>query len=109
MKRVVSMPLDGGGTVDLEITDDTPAAVMRGGSPQIVIERAVGTFESAVAKVKPVAAAVVEQFRDVAAGATSVKVKFGLKFNAAAGVIIASGGAEANFEVEVRWSQGGST
>jgi Trypsin-co-occurring domain 1 len=50
----------------------------------------------------------VEQFADAVHGPTSVKVKFGLKFNAEAGAIIASVGSEANFEIEVRWGRDGS-
>jgi hypothetical protein len=105
VKRVISIPLEAGGTADLEIEDNVTSPVMRGGVQQTVIERAVGSFEAAVAKVKPVAAAVVGQFVDVVHGTTEVKVKFGLKFNAEAGVVIASAGSEANFEIEVSWTQ----
>lgn len=108
MKRIISMPLAAGGTVEIEIEDNPAPSVMRGGIPQPVIEKAVGSFEAAVARIKPVAVAVVEQFADAVHGTTSVRVKFGLKFNAEAGAIIASIGSEANFEIEVKWGHGGS-
>jgi len=73
-----------------------------------VVEKAVSSFEAALTRIRPVAAAVVEQFADAVRGTTSVKVKFGLKFNAEAGAIIASLGSEANFEIEVRWAQPGN-
>jgi hypothetical protein len=99
------MPLEAGGSVELEIDDDSGAAVMRGGLPRPLIETTVVNFETAVAKVKPVALAVVRQFTDAIHGTSSVKVKFGLKFTADAGAIIASVGSEANFEIEVTWSR----
>jgi hypothetical protein len=101
------MRLEAGGTVELEIDDNGPSQVMRGGGPLPMIEKTVGSFEEAVARVKPVAIAIVEQFVDALHGANSVKVKFGLKFNAEAGAIIASVGSEANFEIEVRWGRDG--
>ena len=104
MKRIISMPLQAGGTVELEIEDSATGPVMRGGAPPPVIDKAAGSFEAALARVKPVAVAVVEQFADAVRGTTSVTVKFGLKFNAEAGVIIGSVGSEANFEVEVKWA-----
>jgi Trypsin-co-occurring domain 1 len=108
MKRIISMPLEAGGTVELEIEDGESSPVMRG-SPQQVIEKTVGSFEAALTKVKPVAVAIVEQFAGAIRGTTSVKVKFGLKFNAEAGAIIASLGSEANFEIELRWAPVGSS
>ena len=108
MKRIVSMPLKTGGTVELEVEDNTASPVMRGGVAQPVIEKALGSFEDAVAKVKPVAIAVVQQFAGAIEGTTSVKVKFGLKFSAEAGAIIASVGSEANFEIEMNWGRDAS-
>jgi hypothetical protein len=97
------MPLEAGGTVELEIQDAAASSVMRGGLPETVIEKSVGTFEAAIAKAKPVALAVIEQFADAVHGTTSVRVKFGLKFNTEAGAIIASIGSEANFAIEIVW------
>lgn len=108
MKRILQMPLEAGGTVELEIDDNSSSSVMRGSGPLPIIEKTAGSFEAAVARVKPVAIAIVEQFVEALHGTSSVKVKFGLKFNAEAGAIIASVGSEANFEIEVRWGRDGS-
>lgn len=107
MKHIISMPLETGGTIELEVDDTSVAPVTRGGVPQALIERAAGSFEAAVARVKPVAVAVVKQFAEAVHGTTSVKVTFGLKFNAEAGAIIASVGSEANFKIEVNWAHSG--
>jgi hypothetical protein len=104
MKRIISMPLAAGGTVGLEIEDGQASPVMRG-TPQQIVEKTTESFEAALARVKPVAAAIVEQFASAIHGTSSVKVKFGLKFNAEAGAIIASLGSEANFEIEVTWAR----
>ena len=60
-----------------------------------------------MAKIKPVAEAVIKQFVDVVSGTNTVKVKFGLKFTAEAGAIIAAVSSEANFEIEVKWAPEG--
>jgi hypothetical protein len=109
VKRIISMPLETGGTVELEIEGDAVSPVMRGAITQPLIEKSVASFETAVARVKPVATAVVQQLASGMAGTTSVKVKFGLKFTAEAGAIIASAGSEANFEVELTWGRGDSS
>ena len=79
---------------------------MRGGRASSALETSAQTLEAAVAAAKPVASAVVRQFRDLVDGTNSVRVKFGLKFSAEAGAIIASAGSEANFEIEVEWKAG---
>jgi hypothetical protein len=105
VKRIISVPMKDGGTVELEIEDNTTSPVMRGGVPQPVVEKAVGSFEAAISRIKPAAMAVVEQFADAVDGTSSVKVKFSVKFSAGAGAIIASVGSEANFEIEVTWNR----
>lgn len=108
MKRVVEFPLEGGGAALIEVeAADRSGPVMRGAAPATAVEKSAATLEAAVAAARPVAAAVVGQFRDLVDGASSVRVKFGLKFSAEAGAIIASAGSEANFEIEVKWGSGG--
>jgi hypothetical protein len=81
---------------------------MRGDPSRSVIQKSVDSFEAAISTIRPVAVAVVQQFANAVAGTNAVKVKFGLKFSAEAGAIIASAGSEANFEIEVSWGQTGS-
>jgi Trypsin-co-occurring domain 1 len=106
VRRIISVPLQAGGTVAIEVEDSTP--VTRGDASRSVIQKSLDSFEKAIATVQPVAVAVVQQFASTVAGTNSVKVKFGLKFSAEAGAIIASASSDANFEIEVSWGQTGS-
>lgn len=103
VKQILSMPLEAGGSVQFEIEDRTATPMVRGGAQPSVIDRTVVSFETALGRVRPVAQAIVNQFAHTVEGATSVKVRFGVKFNAEAGAVIASVGSEANFDIEVEW------
>jgi hypothetical protein len=105
MKHYVAFPLGSGREVVVaEVVEvgepggDQPAAVQDG-----VVSRAGETFEAALAKVKPIARAVIDTLSNVAAGVTEMEVEFGLKLNAKAGLVLASGGVEANFKVAIKW------
>jgi hypothetical protein len=108
MRQYVAFPVkkDGGDVIVAEVAklpDDTgtePAAL-----PDQVARKAAETFEAAVAKAKPIAQAVIATMTDVAEGVTEVQVEFGLKLSAEAGVILTSGGVEANFTVSVKWER----
>jgi hypothetical protein len=105
VKRVIAMPMDAGGVIQIEVDSlDSERPAMRGGLPSL--EKSVQSFEAAVASIKPAALTIVQQFADIAAGTSSVRLTFGLKFSAEAGAIIAAVGSEANFEVEVTWERG---
>jgi len=107
MKHYLAFPLASGeGLVVAEVAElagpagDEPAAL-----PDGVASQAGETFEAALAKVRPIARAVIDTMREVAEGVTEVDVEFGLKLNAEAGVLLASGGVEANFKVGLKWKR----
>ena len=105
MKSILPMPTQAGSTVSIEITDDSSAGpVMRGAAASSILDKSAQSFEQAISTIRPAALAPVQQFADLAEGIDSVRVKFAIKINAAAGAIIASAGSEANFEVEVHWA-----
>lgn len=57
-------------------------------------------------KVEPMASLIVNKLRNLNEPADEVEVKFGLKLNAEAGAIIALAGAEANYEITLKWKRG---
>jgi hypothetical protein len=107
MRQYVAFSLQDGTEVIVaevaKLPDETgtePAAL-----PDQVVKKAKDTFEAAPASAKPIARAVIATMTDIVEGVTEVQVKFGLKLNAEAGVILTSGGVEANFTVAVKWER----
>jgi hypothetical protein len=108
MKHYVAFPLaDRSDTVVaevVELTDETghePAAF-----PEGVVNKAGEAFEQALAKVKPIAKAVIAAVSGIAEGISEANVEFGLKLNGRVGIILASGSVETNFKVSLKWKRG---
>jgi hypothetical protein len=102
MSETIEFPLLGGGTVAVEVRPGTSGRVTRGGVAE-TISKATRSFEDAVSVVEPIAAALVSKLRNIEDGAESVDLKFGLKFSAEAGVVIAAASTEANIEIRISW------
>jgi hypothetical protein len=113
MKRVIEIPLADGTTTLIEVQDDGPTAayapVTRGGIREAmansVVERVEQTFETALAKLKPATAAVVEQLRTLTHIPDNIEVEFGIKFGAKGNAYLAAADAEANFKVTLKWQR----
>jgi hypothetical protein len=61
-------------------------------------------FEAALETIKSAASRLIETFGTLAKPPEKCELTFGIKLNAAAGVILAKAGAEANFTVKMSWS-----
>jgi hypothetical protein len=109
MKRYVEFPLESSqGSVVVEVTEPEPeGGIQRAARPGDLAVKAGQTFESALDKVKPIAAAVLARLRGLGDALTEVAVEFELKFSAHAGLIVASGGVDANFKVSLKWKREG--
>jgi hypothetical protein len=104
MAHLAEFPLEGGGTVTVEVADaPAPSVTRRGLSRAELEETAACTFESAIQKIKPAAAAILGQLS--AFGAEEIKLEFGLKLNTEVGAFIASAAAESNFRVSLLWKR----
>ncbi len=109
MKRIVEFPLLDGGSVLVEV--DAPAN-NRIGLTDEVAQKAQKHFEEALDNIKPVASAIVKKLQSLSEPAEEVEVKFGIKMTAGLGAVIASGSAEVNYEITLKWkreSKDGST
>jgi hypothetical protein len=104
MKRIVEFPLADGQAIFVEVEDSEPVDD-RIGLADDVIEAAKYSFDQAIDKIKPVANAVISRVRSLNEPADEVEVKFGLKMNAQLGAVIASGTAEVNYEITLKWKQ----
>lgn len=106
MKRLIEFPLEDGGTVLVESDEpETRGPVVRGSSPSEMVEKAEQTFETALDKIKPVAAAFIAKVRELTDAPGEVGIEFGIKLGAKAGAFIASADAEATFKVTLTWKR----
>jgi hypothetical protein len=88
VKRLISFPLESGGTVQVEVEEETGLPVTRGLHPVDVVET-VNSFEAALDAIKPAAVAMASIFRNIADAPDVVEVEFGVKFAGQAGAFIA--------------------
>lgn len=107
MDRVVEFTLDDGGSVWVVSDLSGPGEVTRGGGGRVV-ERAQESFESAVARIRPAAQAILHQVSDLATTPETVVVEFGVQLSAAAGAVITSAQAQGNFRLTLTWKPNAS-
>jgi Trypsin-co-occurring domain 1 len=103
VKRLISFPLETGGSVLIEVEEEAGVGVTRGLHPSDVVETVGNSFEAAIEAIKPAAVAVASKFRNFTDAPDGVEVEFGLKFAGQAGAFIASASTEAQFRVKVTW------
>ncbi len=107
-KKIVEFHLSDGTPFLMEIekkTGEPKERVTRGGV-NTDIEKSAQSFEQALDRVVPVAAAAFTRLKQgLTTPASEVEIKFGLKMTAEAGVIFSSVGGEVNFEVTLTWKQ----
>ena len=72
-----------------------------------VVQQAKQTLGKALASIKPVANAIIKKVQDLNQPADAVEVKFGIKMNGKLGAVIASGSAEVNYEITLKWNKTG--
>lgn len=103
MKQIVEFPLEDGDSILIEV--DAPPKPIDGriGIADDMTRKANKSFESAMDKIKPVANTIIKKVRSMNEPADEVEVKFGIKLTAEMGAIIASGEAEVNYEITLKW------
>lgn len=104
MKHLVAFPLKGGGNMIVEVDEPESEGTVRAGRGD-VIARAKETLEEALSNIMPATREVAEHLRSAGNRPDEIEITFGIKLNTAAGAIIASASAEANFNVTVRWAE----
>ncbi len=104
MKEAVMFPMEGGGSILIEVEDAKGLKPVSRGAGRMVKE-ATENFEVALAGVRDVAKSLHGQLSAVENRPDIVNVEFGIKLSAKAGVIIASGGGEANFKNGLTWNK----
>jgi len=108
MKRLVEFPLEGGGSVLVEVESTSADQLIPASLPGDVATKVAITFESALDKIRPAVGAIISKLRGLVDAPDEVAVEFGIKLSGAAGAIIASANAEANFKVNLTWKRSGT-
>lgn len=102
-KRLVEFALEGDDRILVEVRDSRRGTCPAGRDD--VVDRAKKTFGEAIDRLKPLATTVISKLRDINDPADEVEVEFGVKINAEADMILASGSAEANYKVTLKWKK----
>ena len=105
MKRLIEFQSEDGGIILMEVDEPESEGMVRVARPGEIAERANQTFESALERIKPAAAVIVEKLRDLSVPPDQVGLEFGIKFGAKAGAFFASADTEANFKVTLTWKR----
>lgn len=108
VSHVVRLPLEGGGAVLLEETDDESLSEgpVKAGRLGDAVRDLPRTLQDSLVPVRETARAVLDQLRD--AGSRSVEVEFGVNLSAKAGAVITSGETAVHLKVRVVWDSGES-
>jgi len=102
MERLVRFPLEGGGSVVVQV-DERQSGPVPAASPGEFAAKAKITFEQAVSHLRPIAEAVIQQVKDL--GPQKVEIELGISFSAEAGVVLAKTAAEGSCKVTLAWQK----
>jgi len=111
MKRLVEFPLASNTTILVEVDEPFDSRdtydndIPRGVVASELAEKAQQTFETAISKIQPLAAAVIGKLRELQDSPEQIGVEFGIKLSAASGVVLASSAIEANFKISATWKK----
>jgi Trypsin-co-occurring domain 1 len=108
MIAFAKFPLEGGGSVIVEVDDASaaPRKTMRGGVPSTeTMVKATQTFEGALDGVRSASEALLARLLSLAQPPDEISVEFGVKLNAESGAVIAKAAAEANFAISLKWKR----
>ena len=111
MTRLVQFDLEdeNGGSIYIEVDEKLPTPKPKPGDDRIsrgdgVTQKATQSLGKALSVINPVANAVINKVKSLHEPADEVEVKFAIKMSAEIGAVIASGNAEANYEITLKWN-----
>jgi Trypsin-co-occurring domain 1 len=105
VKHLIEFPLDNGDFIVVEVDEPPAPTDDRIGIGDDVARKAKQSFESAMAKIKPVADTIIQKVKSLNEPADEVEVKFGLKMSGELGAVVASGKADVNYEITLKWKK----
>lgn len=106
MKQLIEFPLEGGGSILVQVDEPVPQGrAVKASRPGEMMKKAGQTFEEALEKIRPAAGAIISKLRHLADPPDEIEIEFGLTLNAEAGAFIAVTGVEANYTVKLIWKR----
>lgn len=111
MANFVEFPLEGGGTILIEVVGDnkTQTGFARSGvsdSLNDVADKASQSFDAAMENIRKSSNLVVNKLRDLSQPPDEMEVVFTLKASGELGnIAVGKGGAEANYSVRLKWKK----
>jgi hypothetical protein len=102
MKKLIEFPLEDGNHVIIEVDEEESGPIPAGRGERPVLNQQ--TLEEALQKVFPAIKAVAQKLGSLDLKPDEVEIAFGIKLSTSLGALIASAGAEANFDITLRWS-----
>lgn len=102
MGELLAVPVEGGGSLVVEV-DAHEAGVVKAGRPGQVAGQAAKSLQEALAPLVPAATAMLDRLRE--AKPSEVTLAFGVKLTAEAGAVITKTAGECNFTVTLHWRQ----
>ena len=109
MSKYVEFPLDGGGSIVIESTEEptrSSTGFLRGEGGYTPANAAQQTFDASVEAVRKSADLLVTKLHGLSTPPDELTVTFALKASGElGGLAVAKGGAEANFNVTLKWSK----
>jgi|ERR1022692_2184125 hypothetical protein len=105
MAYVVEVPVDGGGRLLVQASDDeVPGGLeLAAVRPGQIVARAQESLEAALDQIRPAIGAVVRQL--AAMSPDEATVEFGILLGAETGAVVAKGTAEVHFAVTLTWKR----
>lgn len=103
MAPLLEYPLEGGGTIVVEVAEEAPRDQTKGLRPTEVATRAGETFEAALERLRPMTEGLVRRLSDLAQRPDEMTVEFAITMTAEAGAILARLGADANLRISMTW------
>ncbi|HNK32254.1 MAG TPA: CU044_2847 family protein [Plasticicumulans sp.] len=103
--KIVVFTLASGESVPAEVEDDLIGLSFRPVSRAPDPGELPRSVQEALARLQPLADAVLDTLSGLTARPDQVEVQFGIKLSAAAGAVIAKAGSEANFAVKLNWKR----
>ncbi|MFG1961495.1 CU044_2847 family protein [Nonomuraea sp. NPDC049028] len=92
-------------SVVVEIADQDIGGFQAIGIGEGGVLEAKGRFEESLRNVRSAATKALDAFRDNQLNPDGIELEFGVKFNAAAGAVIAKASSEAHFIVKLTWTR----
>jgi hypothetical protein len=99
MARIIELPMEQGNDVFVEIDEAFARGTQRISIAEHALEKVTGNFEGALANIQRISNGLYDALSNLSRVPETATVEFGVKLTGGAGVIIASGTAEANVKI----------